>query len=135
MPTIHLKRFEICSFSQRKVNRRVQLGERPDLAPFRSSIGQGPLQLRLGQRRVLFSLFGVAECSGRLSNGHYTTHVRVRRHDRLRVSPAMVTPFVSDVFKVACGWRGGAPNTLESAEQTVTQVTRTAESSQADGRG
>ena len=40
--TIHLKRFEVCSFSLRKVNRHVQFGERLDLAPFCSSISQGP---------------------------------------------------------------------------------------------
>ena len=38
--TIHLKRFEVCSFSLRKVNRHVQFGERLDLAPFCSTISQ-----------------------------------------------------------------------------------------------
>ena len=86
--TIHLKRFEVCSLSLRKVNRHVQFGERLDLAPFCSSISQDLPQMRLGQRRVLYSLFGVVEHRGRHTSGHYTAYVRVRRrHDRLIRQP------------------------------------------------
>ena len=38
--TIHLKRFEVCSFTLRKVNRHVQFGEKLDLAAFCSSISE-----------------------------------------------------------------------------------------------
>ncbi|KAF0303100.1 Ubiquitin carboxyl-terminal hydrolase 16 [Amphibalanus amphitrite] len=55
---------QVCSFSLRKVNRHVQFGERLDLAPFCSSISQDLPQMRAGQRRVLYSLFGVVEHSG-----------------------------------------------------------------------
>ena len=70
MLNIHLKRFEVCSFSLRKVNRHVEFGERLDLAPFCSSISQDLPHMRADQRQVLYSLFGVVEHSGRLTSGH-----------------------------------------------------------------
>ena len=101
--TIHLKRFEVCSFSLRKVNRHVQFGELLDLAPFCSSISQDLPQMRSDQHSVLYSLFGLVEHSGRLNSGHYTAYVRVRRRDeRLTVNPARLTPLVTDAFQLAC---------------------------------
>ena len=83
--TIHLKRFEVCRFSLRKVNRHVQFGERLDLAPFCSSISQDLTQMRPGQRRVLYSLFGVVEHSGRLTSAQRPLH-------GLRSSPPAARP-------------------------------------------
>lgn len=34
--------------------------------------------MRIGQRRVLYSLFGIVEHSGTLRSGHYTSYVKVR---------------------------------------------------------
>ncbi|KAF0288752.1 Sphingosine kinase 1 [Amphibalanus amphitrite] len=134
--TIHLKRFEVCSFSLRKVNRHVQFGERLDLAPFCSSISQDLPQMRAGQRRVLYSLFGVVEHSGRLTSGHYTAYVRVRRrHDQLTVNPARLTTLVTDAFAVAC------ERARQRAEQTRPETTdgpspvRPAEEGRDDGEG
>ncbi|KAK3098342.1 hypothetical protein FSP39_018619 [Pinctada imbricata] len=73
--TLHLKRFEQVGFSSRKVNRHVDFPFVLDLAPFCSSLCQG---VKLGQKKVLYSLFGVVEHSGRLNAGHYTAYVKVR---------------------------------------------------------
>ena len=101
--TIHLKRFEVCNSSQHKVNRHVQFGERLDLAPFCFSISAELPQMRPGQRRVLYSLFGVLGHSGRLTSGHHSAYVRVRRRDdQLTVNPARLTTLVTDAFGVAC---------------------------------
>ena len=70
--------------------------------------------MRSGQRRVLYSLFGVVEHSGRLTSGHYTAYVRVRRrHDQLTVNPARLTTLVTDAFAVAC------ERARQRAEQTA----------------
>ena len=99
--TIHLKKFGVCSFSLRKVG--MFISERLDLAPFCSSISQDLPQMRLGQRRVLHSLFGVVDLSRRLTSGHYTAYMRVRRrHDQLTVNPAMLSPLVTDAFRMTC---------------------------------
>ena len=125
MLTIHLKRFEVCSFRLRKVNRRVQFGERLDLAPFCSTIGQDLPQMRPGQRRVLYSLFGVVEHSGRVTSGHYTAYVRVRRrHEKLTVNPTLLTPLVTDAFSVACEQ---AQQRTEQSEEVETGTAAPAE--------
>ncbi|KAF0307341.1 Sulfotransferase 1A4 [Amphibalanus amphitrite] len=75
-------------------------------------------QMRAGQRRVLYSLFGVVEHSGRLTSGHYTAYVRVRRrHDQLIVNPARLTTLVTDAFAVAC------ERARQRAEQTRPETT------------
>ncbi|XP_050390725.2 ubiquitin carboxyl-terminal hydrolase 45 [Patella vulgata] len=73
--TLHLKRFEQVGFASRKVNRHVDFPLVLDLAPYCSSLCQG---IQPGQRKVLYSLYGVVEHSGRLSGGHYTAFVKVR---------------------------------------------------------
>ena len=97
--------------------------------------------MRPGQRRVLYSLFGVVEHSGRLTSGHYTAYVRVRRrHDKLTVNPAMLSPLVIDAFRVACERaRQRTQQTEQAAQspaQTATPATEAAETShttEADG--
>ncbi|KAL4233209.1 Ubiquitin carboxyl-terminal hydrolase 16 [Mactra antiquata] len=73
--TLHLKRFEQVGFSSRKVNRHVEFPFTLDIAPYCSSMTQG---IKPGQKKILYSLFGVVEHSGRLTSGHYTAYVKVR---------------------------------------------------------
>ena len=89
--------------------------------------------MRPGQRRVLYSLFGVVEHSGRLTSGHYTAYVRVRRrHDRLTVNPALLTPLVTDAFRTACERaRQRAERTEPSASEPAQNGTQTAGASEA----
>ena len=87
-----------------------------------------------GQRRLLYSLFGVVEHSGRLTSGHYTAYVHVRRrHDRLAVNPAMLSPLVTDAIKMACERaRQLAQQTAvaQSPAQTAAQTAEASETSQ-----
>ncbi|XP_045195108.1 ubiquitin carboxyl-terminal hydrolase 16-like [Mercenaria mercenaria] len=73
--TLHLKRFEQVGFSSRKVNRHVDFPFVLDIAPYCSSLTQG---IKRGQKKILYSLYGVVEHSGRLTSGHYTAYVKVR---------------------------------------------------------
>ncbi|XP_052241932.1 ubiquitin carboxyl-terminal hydrolase 45-like isoform X2 [Dreissena polymorpha] len=73
--TLHLKRFEQVGFSSRKVNRHVDFPFLLDIAPYCSHVTQG---IKTGQKKVLYSLYGVVEHSGRLNAGHYTAYVKVR---------------------------------------------------------
>lgn len=73
--TLHLKRFEQVGFSSRKVNRHVDFPFILDIAPYCSSLTQG---IKPGQKKILYSLYGVVEHSGRLTSGHYTAYVKVR---------------------------------------------------------
>ena len=100
--TIHLKRFEVRNLELHKVSRHVQFGERLDLGSFCSSASQDLPQMQPDQRRVLYSLFGVIEHSGSLTNGHYTAYVRVRRRHKFTASSAILTSLVTDAFGVAC---------------------------------
>lgn len=75
--TLHLKRFQQVGYSLRKVNRHVNFPMILDLAPYCSALCQG---IRPGQSKVLYSLYGVVEHSGRLTGGHYTAYVKVRQH-------------------------------------------------------
>lgn len=59
----------------RKVNRHVEFPLVLDIAPYCSSLCQ---DVKCGQRKVLYSLYGVVEHSGRLQTGHYTAYVKVR---------------------------------------------------------
>ncbi|CAL1531431.1 unnamed protein product [Lymnaea stagnalis] len=73
--TLHLKRFEQTGITSRKVNRHVDFPCVLDLAPYCSSLCLG---VKEGQSKVLYSLYGVVEHSGRLSGGHYTAYIKVR---------------------------------------------------------
>ncbi|VDI10562.1 ubiquitin carboxyl-terminal hydrolase 16/45 [Mytilus galloprovincialis] len=73
--TLHLKRFEQVGFTSRKVNRHVDFPFILDISPFCSSMCQG---VKPGQKKILYSLYGVVEHSGRLNAGHYTAYVKVR---------------------------------------------------------
>jgi hypothetical protein len=62
-------------FTSRKVNRHVDFPFVLDLAPFCSFLCQG---VKPCQKKILYSLYGVVEHSGRLNAGHYTAYVKVR---------------------------------------------------------
>ena len=49
-----------------------------DLAPFCSAGASGIGSIESNQKRVVYSLYGVIEHSGRLNGGHYTACVKVR---------------------------------------------------------
>ncbi|XP_013789773.2 ubiquitin carboxyl-terminal hydrolase 16-like isoform X1 [Limulus polyphemus] len=76
--TLHLKRFQQAGISLRKVNRSVEFPLLLDLAPFCSSVSLSLDHMKKGQKKILYSLFGVVEHSGRLTSGHYTAYVKVR---------------------------------------------------------
>ncbi|XP_064615598.1 ubiquitin carboxyl-terminal hydrolase 16-like [Liolophura sinensis] len=73
--TLHFKRFEQIGYNSRKVNSHVDFTFLLDLSPFCSSLCQGR---RKDQKKILYSLYGVVEHSGRLNGGHYTAYVKVR---------------------------------------------------------
>ena len=60
--------------SLRKINKHVEFPLLLDLAPFCSSSCQ---TIQSGQDKVLYSLYGVVEHSGRMSGGHYVAFVKV----------------------------------------------------------
>lgn len=76
--TLHLKRFQQNGMSLVKVNRFVEFPLILDLAPFCSSIALGLPHMKTGQDKILYSLCGVVEHSGKLSGGHYTASIRLK---------------------------------------------------------
>ncbi|KAL3883146.1 hypothetical protein ACJMK2_029439 [Sinanodonta woodiana] len=74
--TLHLKRFEQLGINNmRKLNRHVEFPFVLDLAPYCSALCQN---VKRGQKKILYSLYGVVEHSGNLKGGHYTAYVKVR---------------------------------------------------------
>ena len=66
--------FQQCGTSLRKINKHVEFPLLLDMAPFCSSSCQA---IQPGQEKVLYSLYGVVEHSGRMSGGHYVAFVKV----------------------------------------------------------
>lgn len=73
--TLHLKRFQQVGFNLHKITRHIEFSELLDLAPFCSALCQ---KIQAGQRRILYSLYGIVEHRGTLRSGHYTAYVKVR---------------------------------------------------------
>lgn len=73
--TLHLKRFQQAGFNLRKVNKHIKFPEVIDLAPFCAIKCKNVAE---GNRRVLYSLYGVVEHSGTMRSGHYTAYVKMR---------------------------------------------------------
>lgn len=65
--TLHLKRFTQNGVNLRKAQKHVDFPVLLDLAPFCSAAAAGVSNVRAGQKRVLYSLYGVIEHSGRLT--------------------------------------------------------------------
>ena len=63
-----------CGSSLRKINKHVEFPLLLDMAPFCSSSCQ---TIQAGQEKVMYSLYGVVEHSGRMSGGHYVAFVKV----------------------------------------------------------
>lgn len=76
--TIQLKRFQQTMYNLRKVNRSVQFPSVLDLAPFCASTAVSTSTVAADAKEILYNLFAVVEHKGRLSDGHYTSFVRVR---------------------------------------------------------
>lgn len=74
--TLHLKRFQQVGFNLRKITRHIDFPLTLDVAPFCSSACK---RYANSENRVLYSLYGVVEHSGRLQFGHYTAFVKVRQ--------------------------------------------------------
>jgi len=86
--TLHLKRFQQTLSGCKKVNKHVAFPLELDLAAFCSSTSIAMPNVCLDQRRVLYSLYGVVEHSGRLQGGHYTAFVKVRAANSIVKDPS-----------------------------------------------
>uniref|UniRef100_A0A674K1N3 USP domain-containing protein n=1 Tax=Terrapene triunguis TaxID=2587831 RepID=A0A674K1N3_9SAUR len=73
--TLHLKRFQQAGFNLRKVNKHIKFPEVIDLAPFCAIKCKNVAE---GNKRVLYSLYGVVEHSGTMRSGHYTAYAKMR---------------------------------------------------------
>ena len=86
--TLHLKRFQQTLSGCKKVNKHVAFPLELDLAAFCSSTSIAMSNVSLHQRKVLYSLYGVVEHSGRLQGGHYTAFVKVRAANSMVKDPS-----------------------------------------------
>ncbi|KAM3934639.1 ubiquitin carboxyl-terminal hydrolase 16 isoform 1-T2 [Leptodactylus fuscus] len=73
--TLHLKRFQQNGFNLHKLNKHIKFPEVIDLAPFCTVKCKN---IRDGDQRLLYSLYGVIEHSGTMRSGHYTAYVKSR---------------------------------------------------------
>ncbi|KAL3848191.1 hypothetical protein ACJMK2_019065 [Sinanodonta woodiana] len=74
--TLHLKRFEQLEVKKiNKLDRHVDFPFVLDLAPYCSALCEN---VKPGQKKILYSLYGVVEHIGDLRYGHYTAYVKVR---------------------------------------------------------
>lgn len=73
--TLHLKRFQQNGFSLHKLNKHIKFPEVIDLAPFCTVKCKN---IRDGDCRLLYALYGVIEHSGTMRSGHYTAYVKSR---------------------------------------------------------
>lgn len=76
--TLHLKRFTHSGATLRKAQKHVDFPILLDLAPFCSAASAGVSTVPTGHKKIMYSLYGVIEHSGRLSQGHYTAFVKAR---------------------------------------------------------
>merc|ERR1712080_115359 len=81
--TLQLKRFQQTISGCKKVNKHVTFPLELDLAAFCSSTCVAMPSMDIGEKRVLYSLYGVVEHSGSLRGGHYVAYVKVRPADCL----------------------------------------------------
>ncbi|XP_069801947.1 ubiquitin carboxyl-terminal hydrolase 16 [Dendropsophus ebraccatus] len=73
--TLHLKRFQQNGLSLHKLNKHIKFPEVIDLAPFCTNKCKN---IRDGECRLLYALYGVIEHSGTMRSGHYTAYVKSR---------------------------------------------------------
>jgi len=96
--TLHLKRFQQTLSGCKKVNKHVSFPLDLDLAAFCSSTSIAMPNVSVGQGKILYSLYGVVEHSGRLQGGHYTAYVKVRAANSIVMDP---TKFFSPALSKA----------------------------------
>jgi len=96
--TLHLKRFQQTLSGCKKLNKHVSFPLDLDLAAFCSSTSIAMPNVSVGQEKILYSLYGVVEHSGRLQGGHYTAYVKVRAANSIVVDP---TKFFSPALSKA----------------------------------
>ncbi|XP_050086245.1 ubiquitin carboxyl-terminal hydrolase 45-like isoform X5 [Anopheles aquasalis] len=76
---LHLKRFEAGMYGMlRKLATPVTFPFVLDIAPFCGSKVKRATHIRPGQKRILYSLYGIVEHSGSMYGGHYVAYVKVR---------------------------------------------------------
>jgi ubiquitin carboxyl-terminal hydrolase 16/45 len=107
--TLHLKRFQQTLSGCKKVNKHVTFPLELDLAAFCSSTSIAMPNVSLDQRKVLYSLYGVVEHSGRLQGGHYTAFVKVRAANNIVKDP-------SKLFSPPTSKASDVPNFFEEIE-------------------
>lgn len=73
--TVHLKRFQQLGFRLEKVNKHVNFPLELDMSPYTSKMC---VNLN-NSNKIIYSLYGVVEHSGRLNGGHYTAYVKARQ--------------------------------------------------------
>lgn len=76
---LHLKRFQVgprCMF--RKLSKHVTFPFVLDIAPFCGTKIKNLPNVDRGQKKLLYSLYGIVEHSGGMHGGHYTAFVKVR---------------------------------------------------------
>lgn len=76
---LHLKRFQVGPRGMlRKITKSVSFPFVLDIAPFCGSRVKKLPNVKPGQKKLLYSLYGVVEHSGTMHGGHYVAYVKVR---------------------------------------------------------
>ncbi|XP_058831251.1 ubiquitin carboxyl-terminal hydrolase 16 [Topomyia yanbarensis] len=76
---LHLKRFQVGPRGMlRKITKQVTFPFVLDIAPFCGSRVKKLPNVKPGQKKLLYSLYGIVEHSGTMHGGHYVAYVKVR---------------------------------------------------------
>lgn len=76
---LHLKRFQVGPRGMlRKITKAVTFPFILDIAPFCGSKVKTLPNVKRGQKKLLYSLYGIVEHSGTMHGGHYVAYVKVR---------------------------------------------------------
>lgn len=76
---LHLKRFQVGPRGMlRKITKTVTFPFVLDIAPFCGSKVKKLPNVKQGQKKLLYSLYGIVEHSGTMHGGHYVAYVKVR---------------------------------------------------------
>lgn len=76
---LHLKRFQVDPRGMlRKITKEVTFPSILDIAPFCGSKVKTLPNVKRGQKKLLYSLYGIVEHSGTMHGGHYVAYVKVR---------------------------------------------------------
>lgn len=101
--TIHLKRFQQQGFRLVKSDKYVKFPLVLDMTPYTSLHCVNTNE----SNRILYSLYGVVEHSGRLNSGHYTAYVRtnVSEPDHIKLEKFMSKHRLCHLNKMLKRWR------------------------------